>query len=246
MIVIPAIDLKDGKCVRLLRGDFNKVTHYSDDPRQVARDFAAMGTRYLHVVDLDGARHGTPRNRDMILEIANATTLSIQLGGGIRDEATLEAWFAGGAQRCVIGSLASTEPQRVSAWLGQYGAERIVLALDVRMSSAGVPMLTTHGWTRQSDRSLYASLEEFHARGLRHVLCTDVDRDGAMTGPNLDLYVAILERFPELELQASGGVRNLADLLALRDMGVPAAITGRALLDGSITVDEVATFLRSA
>lgn len=246
MNVIPAIDLQNGRCVRLLRGDFDAVTHYSNDPVAVARKFAAMQTGYVHIVDLDGAKEGAQRNRDVVLEIARCAPLSIQLGGGIRDAEALQAWFDAGVMRCVIGSLAVTRPQQVCEWLAEFGGDRIVLALDVRFTSDGTPMLTTHGWTRQSRRSLFDSLADFSEHGIRHVLCTDVNRDGALTGPNLELYASILERFPKLQLQASGGVRNAADLQALCKLGVPAAITGRALLEGSISADEVATFQRSA
>ena len=242
MRVIPAIDLKGGQCVRLFQGDFEQVTVYSDDPAAVARQYSDLGTSDLHIVDLDGARSGNQDNRDIIAGIAEATDLELQLGGGIRDGATLEAWFESGVTRCVVGSLSITEPDTVKAWLVRYGGERIVLALDVIIGDDGVPVVTTHGWTSSSTRTVFECIEDFNAAGLRHVLCTDVSRDGAMSGPNLELYRRILGRFPGLQLQASGGVRNIEDLGALRASGLPAAITGRALLDGKITAREVRTF----
>lgn len=246
MKVIPAIDLKGGQCVRLLQGDFEQVTVYSDDPLAVAGQYTEFGTTDLHVVDLDGARSGKQENRDIIARIATATDLDIQLGGGIRDRATLEEWFESGVTRCVIGSLSITEPDTVKAWLVRYGGERIVLALDVIIGDDGVPLVTTHGWTSSSTSTVFECIEDFSTAGLRHVLCTDVSRDGAMSGPNVELYRQILGRFADLQLQASGGVRNVEDLAALRVEGLPAAITGRALLDGKITAAEVRSFQQNA
>jgi len=242
MNVIPAIDLQGGKCVRLFKGDFAQTTEYSDDPAAVARQFAELGTTDLHIVDLDGARSGTQDNRSIIATIATESELTIQVGGGIRDRQTVEGWLAAGVSRCIVGSLAITEPDAVKSWLVAFGADKIVLALDVKIEGDGVPMITTHGWTRTAETSVYESIEDFHSVGLRHVLCTDVSRDGAMTGPNFDLYTAIATRFPDLQLQASGGVRHIQDLEKLRELGIPAAITGRALLDGKISTAEMLSF----
>jgi len=242
MRVIPAIDLQNGKCVRLYKGDFEQTTEYSDDPAAVARQFAELQAHDLHIVDLDGARSGTQLNRDIVTAIAAETDMSVQIGGGIRDRETLTAWLDAGVSRCVIGSLAITEPDAVKSWLVSFGGDKIVLALDVNIDEIGVPVITTHGWTRNSSTSVYECIDDYRGLGLRHVLCTDVSRDGAMAGPNLDLYADILDQFPDLQLQASGGVRNVQDLTALRNLGVPAAITGRALLDGKITAAEMVSF----
>lgn len=246
MKVIPAIDLKDGKCVRLLKGDFGQTTEYSNDPAAVARRFAALDVQDLHIVDLDGARSGEQRNRAIVADIAAETGVDIQLGGGIRDRRSAADWLTHGVTRCVIGSLAITNTELVNEWLGEFGPDAIVLALDVRIRDDGVPMLTTHGWTRNSDTSLWDCIAQYSGAGLTHVLCTDVSRDGAMSGPNVQLYEEILGRYPELQLQASGGVRHIADLEELRSRGLPAAITGRALLDGKITIAEVASFRQNA
>ena len=246
MKVIPAIDLKDGKCVRLFKGDFEQTTEYSDDPAAVARQFAELHVKDLHIVDLDGARSGTQGNREIVEVIASETDMSVQVGGGIRDRETLSAWLDAGVSRCVIGSLAITEPDAVKSWLVKFGGEKIVLALDVNIDDSGVPVVTTHGWTRNSSTTVYECVDDYRSLGLRHVLCTDVSRDGAMAGPNLELYADILDQFPDLQLQASGGVRHVQDLQALRDLGLPAAITGRALLDGKITAAEMATFQQNA
>ena len=242
MKVIPAIDLQGGKCVRLFQGDFARTTEYSDDPAAIARQFSELGTTDLHIVDLDGARSGTQDNRSIIATIATDSNLAIQVGGGIRDRQTVEDWLAAGVSRCVVGSLTITEPDAVKSWLVTFGADKIVLALDVKISEDGVPMITTHGWTRTADTSVYESIRDFQRVGLRHVLCTDVSRDGAMTGPNFELYSGIAARFPDLQLQASGGVRHIKDLEKLRELGIPAAITGRALLDGTISTAEMLSF----
>jgi len=246
MRIIPAIDLKDGKCVRLFKGDFDKTTEYSNDPAKIGRRFSALDVRDLHIVDLDGAQSGEQMNRLLVQAIAAETSLDIQLGGGIRDRASVEDWFNNGVKRCVIGSMAITDVSAVSEWLREFGPDRLVLALDVNIADDGTPMLTTHGWTRETDLSLWSCIDRYTDEGLKYVLCTDVSRDGAMAGPNIQLYEETLRRYPDLQLQASGGVRNIDDLRQLRLQGIPAAISGRALLDGAITAMEVASFRRSA
>ena len=246
MRVIPAIDLQAGKCVRLFKGDFAEVTEYSNDPAAVARRFAELQTADLHIVDLDGARSGSQQNREVIAEIVAATNMAVQVGGGIRERAVITDWLALGVARCVVGSLAVTEPDTVKSWLTQFGGDRIVLALDVNVGVDGAALITTHGWTRPSNTTIYECIEDYADLGLQHVLCTDVSRDGALAGPNLELYTDILRRFPDLQLQASGGVRHIQDLEQLRARHVPAAITGRALLDGRLTAAEVASFQQDA
>ena len=245
MRIIPAIDLKDGKCVRLLKGDFDKTTEYSSNPEEIGARFSELDVEDLHIVDLDGARTGTQKNQKIVSEIARSTGLKVQLGGGIRSREDVSAWLSNGATRCVIGSVAIKEPATVVDWLRDFDPDTLVLALDVKLNDAGTPMLTTQGWTENSGTSLWDCLDAYGDAGVRHVLCTDVARDGAMTGPNFQLYVEILLRYPELQLQASGGVRDIDDLELLREIGVPAAITGRALLDGEITEAEVGLFRQS-
>ena len=246
MRIIPAIDLKDGNCVRLFKGDFEKTTQYSSDPAAIGKRFSALDVSDLHIVDLDGARTGRQANHGIVRAIAADTPLNVQLGGGIRSCRDVQMWLGMGVARCVVGSVAISEPAVVCGWVEEFGADALVLALDVKLSDDATPMLTTDGWTAESGVALWRRLDEFGEAGIRHVLCTDVERDGAMTGPNFDLYKEILHRYPGLELQASGGVRHYADLERLRDLGVPAAISGRAILDGEITPDEVASFRQSA
>jgi phosphoribosylformimino-5-aminoimidazole carboxamide ribotide isomerase len=244
--IIPAIDLKDGKCVRLFKGDFDRVTEYSSDPAAVGRRFSGLDVQDLHIVDLDGARTGDQQNREIVADIATASGLDVQLGGGIRSAGQVARWLEAGVSRCVIGSIAIRQPKVVQGWIAEFGGDRIVLALDVNLDKSGEPMLTTHGWTEDAGITLWECLDSYTTEGIRHVLCTDVARDGAMSGPNFQLYELILARYPGIGLQASGGVRSIDDLHRLRSIGVPAAITGRALLDGAITDSEVASFRQNA
>jgi phosphoribosylformimino-5-aminoimidazole carboxamide ribotide isomerase len=200
----------------------------------------------LHIIDLDGARTGKQENRHIVAEIAAESGLEIQLGGGIRNREVVAQWLANGVSRCVLGSVAIKEPDTVKPWIEEFGADHIVLALDVKIDESGLPVLTTHGWTQSAGVSLWDCLDRYGDAGIQHVLCTDVARDGAMTGPNFSLYQEILERYPTLALQASGGVRHADDLRQLQQLGLPAAITGRALLDGAISDTEVASFRQNA
>jgi len=245
LIVIPAIDLKGGLCVRLFQGEFDQQTDYSNDPVSVAREFATLGCPILHMVDLDGARSGEQTNRAIVSQVADQTAFKIQLGGGIRNTETVRSWLTGGVSRCVIGSLAVNEADLVKGWLAEFGSDRIVLALDVRINDAGEPLLATHGWTKESRSTLWQCVDDYREHGLEHVLCTDISRDGAMSGPNIDLYREFISRYPAIRLQASGGVRHLGDLENLREAGAAAAISGRALLDGRISKEEISSFLRA-
>tara|TARA_R110002096_G_scaffold124002_1_gene268104 strand:+ start:38006 stop:38746 length:741 start_codon:yes stop_codon:yes gene_type:complete len=244
--IIPAVDLKNGECVRLYKGDYSKATLYSTDPVSVARQFSALDVADLHIVDLDGARSGRQANYDAVAAIASQCDLNVQVGGGIRSRDDVAAWLDNGVTRCVVGSVAISKPHIVREWIAEFGPESIVLALDVNTNDVEVPMLMSQGWTQESGVSLWECLNAYYPFNKHHVLCTDIDRDGAMAGPNLALYSEILRRYPGLQLQASGGVRDVQDLQELRTLGVPAAISGRALLDGAISASEVSTFRQSA
>ena len=245
MKIIPAIDLRGGRCVRLSQGNFDRETEYSTDPAGVAQDYASLGVSELHIVDLDGARGGVQENTALVRHIATESPLAVQLGGGIRERAKLVEWFDYGVARCVIGSTAITDPEETLAWLREFGVDRIVLALDVQMDD-GTPQLRAHGWHTKTDVSLWDCITHYRSGGLKHVLCTDIARDGEMSGPNLELYADFVARCPDIELQASGGVRDVSDLQALRRLGAAAAITGRALLEGTLTTEEVRAFPRNA
>ena len=246
MNVLPAIDLRDGKCVRLRQGDFDQQTVYDVDPLEVARSYRDSGFEQLHIVDLDGARSGTQKHQALVARIVDDTGMIVQLGGGIRERETVAHWLNSGVTRCVIGSVAVEDPAAVRGWVREFGVDAIVLALDVRTDVDREPRLAIHGWTENSGTTLWQAIERYRDVDARHVLCTDVGRDGMMTGPNLALYADLLRRYPEIRLQASGGVRDIEDLAALRDAGCAAAITGRALLDELLTPGEVKSFLRDA
>jgi phosphoribosylformimino-5-aminoimidazole carboxamide ribotide isomerase len=238
MIIYPAIDLRQGNCVRLSQGRFDQVTVYRDDPLAVAQDFAAAGASWLHIVDLDGAKDGSAAQTALITHIAADSGLKVQTGGGIRSESQIDAYLNGGIARVVIGSLALTNAGLVSAWLDQFGRDRIVLALDVKPAADGSWHVATHGWQKDSGRTLFAVIDEYGATNLRHLLCTDVARDGLLAGPNAALYGEIRSAYPSLEVQASGGVASLDDLLALKATGVAGAVVGKALYEGRISLRE--------
>ncbi|NNM62621.1 MAG: 1-(5-phosphoribosyl)-5-[(5-phosphoribosylamino)methylideneamino] imidazole-4-carboxamide isomerase [Steroidobacteraceae bacterium] len=244
--LIPAIDLRGGRCVRLMQGDFDAETAYEVDALTLLQRYRAAGADWLHIVDLDGARDGAGANRAIITHLAGQAGLALQVGGGIRDRATISAMREAGVARVVVGSAAVAEPDAVRAWLGDFGPEFVALAFDVRLDESGTPRVATHGWRRQSELSLWNAVEVFTAQGLRHVLCTDVRRDGALTGPNLKLYREAVARFPHIEWQASGGVRDARDLGALAAVGAAAAISGKALLEGLIRIEEMQPFLPNA
>jgi phosphoribosylformimino-5-aminoimidazole carboxamide ribotide isomerase len=246
MRVIPAIDLKEGRCVRLYQGRFDRVTEYADDPSALARRYAEMGATWIHCVDLDGARAGQSVNLAAIRKITGGLPGRIQVGGGVREQRDVATLLAAGAGRVVIGSAAVEHRDEIGEWLARFGTERIVLALDVNCDDEADPVIVIRGWTQRSDLTLWRALDVLGAAGAEHILCTDVSRDGAYAGPALNLYGQCASRYPELRFQASGGVRNRADLDALAGSGADAAIVGRALLEGRIRAEELEPFLRNA
>jgi len=246
MLLIPSIDLRGGRCVRLLKGDFDAETRYELEAHELLQRYQQLGASWLHVVDLDGARDGTLINRDVIYRLATQRAVRLQVGGGVRDTAILEDLFSHGVARAVVGSAAVEQPQMVAGWLERYGGERICLAFDVRLDAQDIPHLRTHGWRRQAAQSLWDAVAAYGPSDLSHVLCTDVERDGALTGPNLALYAQALQRFPQIQWQASGGIANGADLAALAELGVPAAISGKALLEERISLEELRPYLPNA
>ena len=229
---IPALDLRGGRVVRLRQGDYARESAYVVEPLEQARRYADAGARRLHVVDLDGARSGQLENLRVIEALAGLD-LAVQAGGGVRSEGDAQRLFDAGAGRVVVGSLAMREPDRVVGWIARFGAERIVIALDTR-SVDGVWRLAAGGWTEAVEATLDALAPRFADAGARHLLCTDIDRDGMASGPNLDLYLHLGVLAPTLTVQASGGVRDLADIDALRTTPAAAVILGRCLLEGKL------------
>jgi phosphoribosylformimino-5-aminoimidazole carboxamide ribotide isomerase len=246
MLLIPSIDLRGGQCVRLLKGEFGAETLYDIDPAVLIRRYTDAGATWLHMVDLDGARDGTPGNRQLMHDLAHLNLVKIQLGGGLRSRRLIDEALISGVARAVIGSAAVDDPTLLRECLEEYGADRICLAVDVRVDASGVPRVSTRGWTRELALSLWELLDSFADTPLRHVLCTDIERDGALTGPSFDLYAQAQDRYPQLQWQASGGIHSIADLVRLDEMGLAAAISGKALLEGKIRLGELQSFLPGA
>jgi phosphoribosylformimino-5-aminoimidazole carboxamide ribotide isomerase len=234
--IIPALDLRGGRVVRLRQGDYARETGYAIDPVEQARRYLDAGARRLHVVDLDGAREGRLDNLRSIEALA-ALDFDVQAGGGVRGEEDVQRLFDAGVQRVVVGSVAVREPDRVIEWISSYGAERIVVALDTRLD-AGIWTLASAGWIEAEKFSLDELAPRYAQAGARHLLCTDIARDGMLTGPNLDLYAHLARIAPTLAVQASGGVRDLADVHALRATSAAAVILGRSLLEGHLDIGE--------
>lgn len=246
MELVPSIDLRNGRVVRLHQGVFAAETRYPLTPAQLYAHYAAAGAQRVHVVDLDGARDGVAGNEQVLQSLAALGRLRIQAGGGVRRRADVERLLDAGVERVVAGSVAIESPDEFADWITRFGADRIIAALDVRLADGDVPRLASHGWQRESTQSLWDAVEGLAGAGLRHVLCTDIARDGAMAGPNVGLYGECVARFPALAWQASGGVRDAADLHALAAIGIAAAISGRALVEDRIPQPELAPFLPAA
>jgi phosphoribosylformimino-5-aminoimidazole carboxamide ribotide isomerase len=246
MILIPSIDLRNGRCVRLLKGDFDRETRYDLEPHELLQRYRALGATWLHVVDLDGAKDGQLANRSVIIRLASQKALNVQVGGGVRSTAVVDDLLRNGIDRVIVGSAAVEAPAEVQGWLKRYGPEKVGLAFDIRHDAGGVPRVLTRGWTHESPLSLWEAIDSYLPHGLKHVLCTDAELDGAMQGPAVQLYQEFVSRYPQIQLQASGGVRNAADLAALAAVGSAAAISGKALLEEAIKPSELVPFLPNA
>ena len=237
MIIYPAIDLKDGICVRLMHGRFDQVTRYDDDPVARLAAFAAAGATWAHIVDLDGAKAGRAVQHALIGDLARAVDIRIQSGGGVRSADDVAALIDAGVARVVVGSLAVSQPETVADWLRRFGPDRLTLAIDVKADGdRWVPALK--GWTEAAGVDLWTALDRYPPNLARHLLVTDVGRDGALTGPNLELLGQIIRRRPDLKVQASGGVASVTDLTAAAALGCDGAIVGRALYENRFTLEE--------
>jgi phosphoribosylformimino-5-aminoimidazole carboxamide ribotide isomerase len=234
----PALDIREQRVVRLRQGDYARETRYEETPLALASRYESEGAQWLHLVDLDAARLGGYSLRPLLAALRRETGLRVQTGGGVRAEADVAAILDAGAERVVVGSVAISEPSRVRAWLQRFGAERLVLALDVRRDAEGRWRLPLRGWTVDSGLELAEVLQAYEGAGLRHLLCTDIERDGMLSGTNAALYAHLLTLAPGLQVQASGGARGLEDAQAAREAGCAGIVFGKALLEGRFSLPE--------
>lgn len=232
--LIPAIDLIDGKCVRLTKGDYDQKTIYNEDPVSQAMEFQRLGFRRLHIVDLDGAKSKHIVNDAVLKAITQATDLIVDFGGGIKSTEDIEKAFMAGAHMVTIGSVAVTEPELFMGWLRKYGAEKVILGADVRNG-----MVSINGWKEDSSEALLPFLEKYVSAGVRNVLCTEISKDGTLAGPATELYRKVMAQYPHLHLIASGGVSCNADIQQLDENGIPAVVFGKAYYEGKIDIKEL-------
>ena len=236
--IIPAIDMIEGKCVRLTQGDYATRKVYNEDPLEVAKAFEDAGIRRLHVVDLDGAKAGHIVNYRMLEKLAGHTSLVIDFGGGLKQTKDVEIAFDCGAQMVTGGSIAIKDPETFTAWIARFGSERIILGADAKDRRIAIS-----GWEEATDAELLPFIQKYREQGIEKVICTDISRDGMLEGPAVDLYKEILEAVPEIYLIASGGVSSIADIEKLAEANIPAVIFGKALYEGRITLKELERFV---
>ncbi len=237
--IIPAIDLIDAKCVRLSQGDYNQKTVYNENPLEVAKMFEDAGITRLHLVDLDGAKAKHIVNYKVLETIASKTNLVIDFGGGLKSDEDLRIAFESGAQMVTGGSIAVKDRETFLHWIETYGAEKIILGADAKDKKIAVS-----GWQEVSELPILDFIESYTEKGIQKVISTDIARDGMLTGPSIDLYKEIMDRFPSLELIASGGIASMKDIHELNEMDIPGVITGKAIYEGRIKLEEISRFLR--
>jgi phosphoribosylformimino-5-aminoimidazole carboxamide ribotide isomerase len=237
--IIPAIDIIDGKCVRLEQGDYSKISLYHKEPLEVAKKFEDAGLKRLHLVDLDGAKEGAVKNWKVLERIAGKTSLVIDFGGGIKAEKDVQIVFDSGAALATVGSIAVKNEEELVRWLSKFGADKFLLGADVKKEKIAIS-----GWQETTDVWIYDFIQKYIDHGVQQIFCTDVSKDGKLEGPATELYKNIIEKFPSLHLIASGGVSSLNDLEDLKDCGCKAAIVGKAIYENRITLNELKTFDR--
>ena len=246
MILIPAIDLRHGRVVRLQQGDYARETRYAESALAQARLYEEAGAGLIHVVDLDSALDGGDGNLELIGELCRELNIPVQTGGGVRSAADVQARLAAGAARVVVGSVCVRDPQTVCEWIESFGAESIVAGLDVKRDAGGRWMPQAAGWTESGEQDLFELLEHLTGAGLEHLLCTDIERDGMLTGAGVELYEELLECYPTLSIQASGGIGSTTDIEAVQVTGVSGCIVGRALLEGRVAMEAIGRFQTAA
>ena len=232
--LIPAIDIINGQCVRLTKGDYNQKTVYHDSPAEVAQSFAQIGFQRLHVVDLDGAKSKHIVNVEALQAITSHTKLTVDFGGGIKTDADIEQAFNHGASMVTVGSIAVTKPSLFISWMKKYGADRLILGADVRNGKISI-----NGWKEDSEEDLLPFLKKYVDAGVHNVLCTEISKDGTLQGPAIDLYKEVMSAYPDLHLIASGGVSSIDDIKALDAAGIPAVVFGKAIYEGRIDLNEL-------
>ena len=232
--LIPAIDIIDGQCVRLTKGDYNQKTIYRDSPAEVAKEFESFGFKRLHMVDLDGAKSKHIVNDSVLKAASTQTNLIIDFGGGIKTDEDIEKAFSAGAQMVTVGSIAVTHPELFMGWLEKYGSERMILGADVRNGKISI-----NGWKEDSVEDLLPFLKKYINAGVKNVLCTEISKDGTLAGPAIELYKRVMDAYPELHLIASGGVSSIEDIKALNTAGIPAVVFGKAIYEGKINLKEL-------
>jgi phosphoribosylformimino-5-aminoimidazole carboxamide ribotide isomerase len=234
MRIIPAIDVMEGKCVRLSQGDFDQKKVYHENPVEVAKMFENAGLQYLHLVDLDGAKSGKVVNWKTLEEIGKTTRLQVDFGGGIKTKSEIRQILEAGAQQVNLGSIAVKEPEKVTIWVNEFGADKIILSADVRDEQIAI-----HGWKETSPLSVIDFITQYQTIGINHVTCTDISTDGMLNGPNFSLYKKLLQQFPELNLIASGGVSSMEDIRKLKSFGLYGVIVGKAIYEGRVRIEEL-------
>ena len=232
--LIPAIDIIDGQCVRLTKGDYDQKTVYRDSPAEVAKEFEQLGFKRLHVVDLDGAKSKHIVNAGVLLRISTETHLTVDFGGGIKTDEDIEKAFEAGAAMVTVGSIAVTQPELFVGWLKKYGADRMILGADVRNGKISI-----NGWKEDSTEDLLPFLRKYIDAGVKTVLCTEISKDGTLAGPATELYQQVMAAYPQLHLIASGGVSSIDDIKALDKAGIPAVVFGKAIYEGKINLKEL-------
>jgi len=237
--IIPAIDIIDGKCVRLSQGDYNTKKIYSESPVEIAKEFEANGIKRLHMVDLDGAKQGKINNLKTLESVASVTGLEIDFGGGIKTTEDVESVLNAGAAFFNIGSIAVKQPELVESWIKQFGAEKILLGADVKDEN-----IMIHGWQQSANISIVNYISAYINKGIRNMFCTDISKDGLLQGTSIDLYKKILTAFPQLNLIASGGVSDSTDLEELDAIGCSGVIIGKALYEGKIQLSQLKKYLQ--
>ena len=237
-MIIPAIDLIEGRVVRLNQGDYAREKAYGADPLERLRAYEKAGAAALHLVDLTGAKDPARRQTPLLKTILAGLSVPVQVGGGVRTRADVKALLDAGAARAVVGSAAVKNPEEVKRWFTDFGADRIVLALDVNVAADGRACIAVHGWQEASEKTIESVIEDFLPFGLTHVLTTDIARDGMMTGTNTELYRSLAARYPGIRFQASGGIGTIDDVKAVKQTGAAGVIVGRALLEGKFSIEE--------